>query len=163
MDRNALSILNVTFTEVMEEMAFMFSEPLGKEYKVSAEKNFHSTSICFSGLVNGTVKIVTTFDFCIMLTANMLGIESCDELCAQKAEDGLKEALNTICGRFLTDAYGETDVFDISIPDSAPCDFSAMNELMVRPDTLLFEIDGQPLAICLTVACGHEKGIEKST
>ena len=127
MDVKTVEILEETLSNTLETMAFMFADRVEKGALEYSLEQLVCAEIEFSGKANGTLRIIAPFSTCCILSANMLGMEVEDDECSDKAYDAFKEALNVICGQFLTTAYGELEVFRLSTPRIAEC-----TDIMVR-------------------------------
>lgn len=150
MDLNVLSVLRSSSEAVLEEMAFMFCE-LMEEDVISkiTEVNWHCGSMDFGGPLKGNLQIAAGGDFCIMLAANILGTEPDEPQSVQFKNDSLKELLNVICGRFLSDAFGLDMVFNLSSPQFQFKESSYIQDLLLHKGTLLFNTEGEALVLAL--------------
>ncbi len=109
--------LNFVVCRVLEQTAFMFPEPADLKDGFSFdEHNFVMAELEFSGANNGQIKFLVPYDFCVELSANMLGEDTEDEDAREKHLDALKEALNVIAGQLMTEIYGEEDVYNLGTP-----------------------------------------------
>jgi hypothetical protein len=84
----------------------------------------------------------------------MLGIEPEED--AEKikayADDALKEALNVLCGRFLTEAYGVEAVFNLSAPVVGKLDDLSLVDRQAESEWMLFfETDEHSFVVKLTL------------
>ena len=122
MNEKYKKILEDTFKEVMEALAFMFVESTEKDKLPTGEEKYLHAIMAFSGTLTGNLEIIAGTSLCKLLAANMLGVESQDEESQKKASDALKETLNTICGRYLTALAGEKPVFNLTTPEIAEID-----------------------------------------
>jgi chemotaxis protein CheY-P-specific phosphatase CheC len=140
----------------MENLAFMFADQVSKEDLPPAQEPLSCAAISFSGHASGTMMIVAGEALCDRLCADMLGIEPEDEACHLKSGDALKEALNTICGQFLTAMAGEDPVFSLTPPEISVIDQQQWEEIKDKGGTLFFSIDRSPVLLWAeyeTVTC----------
>ncbi|PXF55190.1 MAG: hypothetical protein C4B57_04565 [Deltaproteobacteria bacterium] len=96
--------------EVFEKMFYIFLEPLDIRYD---EYDMEAT-ISFDGTISGDVKVLLSRSIVKAMVQNMLGLKE-DEITGQDMEDCSKEAVNMICGSFLS-RLDSTKVFNLSSP-----------------------------------------------
>jgi len=97
--------------EVFEKMFYIFLEPLDiwyDEFDMEAAINFDE------GTISGDVRILFSRGIVMAMVQNMLGLEG-DEITGQDMEDCSKEAVNMVCGNFLS-RLDSTKVFNLSTP-----------------------------------------------
>lgn len=138
---------------ILEEFAFLFCESQdASTFDYNTIEDAQEASMRFTGPTNGKFEIAAGKNLCLLLASNILGIEPNDEAAGSHAADALKETLNVMCGRFLTEAYGEEAVFNLSAPtmgvlnDLAKVDEDAEAECMQ-----FFETEGYCLVVKLTL------------
>lgn len=129
--------LSRVFTDVLEQLAFMFADPPEDELP-PAEEGLARASMTFHGPFSGELTLTVPREMAPVLAANVLGLEPDDELVLQAPYDALKELLNVTCGNVLTAIAGDEPIFDLSVP--------AIEEL---PEDSDWDLDGGPN----TVAC----------
>ena len=143
--------LETAISDVLEQQAFMFSDPCDKaELHPDSESYYHATLV-FEGAVQGTLELAISIELSQELAANILGIEPDDTDIAEAAPDALKELLNVICGQFLTASYGSGSVFRLSIPDLKQTDPSGWDTLRDRENAVGFTLDDAPALACLSL------------
>ncbi|MCL2183949.1 MAG: chemotaxis protein CheX [Chitinispirillia bacterium] len=152
--QNAI-ILDGVCKMILEELAFLFCESQdASAFDYNQIHDAHKASMLFTGPKNGKCELAAGRNLCLLLASNMLGIEP-DEDQAQAeahADDALKEALNVICGRFLTEAFGEEAVYSLTAPViGAINDLSLVDENAESETMLFFETEGYCLIVKLTV------------
>ena len=103
-------MMRLSIFEVFEKMFYLFLEPLSIEY---GEYDMES-SIEFDGRISGEVVILLSRDIVKTMVQNMLGLGK-DEITGQHMEDCSKEAVNMVCGNFLS-KLDSASVFNLSIP-----------------------------------------------
>ena len=96
--------------EVFDKMFYIFLEPLDIRYD---EYDMEAT-ISFDGTISGDVKVLLSRSIVKAMVQNMLGLKE-DEITGQDMEDCSKEAVNMICGSFLS-RLDSTKVFNLSSP-----------------------------------------------
>jgi len=146
-------VLDGVCKDILEKQAFLFCESLdASTFDYNQIEDAYEASMRFTGPTNGKLEIATGKNLCLLLASNILGIEPDEEAAGSHAADALKETLNVMCGRFLTEAYGEEAVFNLSAPtigvlnDLANIDEDAESECMQ-----FFETEGYCLVVKLTV------------
>jgi len=147
------AILDHVCKMILEEMAFFFCESQdASTFDYSKIKDAHKASMLFTGPKNGKCELAASQNLCLLLSSNMLGIEPDEAQAGDYASDALKEALNVICGRYLTEAYGEEAVYSLTAPViGAVNDLSLVDENALSEDMLFFEAEGDCLVVKLTI------------
>jgi len=135
--------MRLSIFEVFEKMFYIFLEPLddeNNEYDMEA-------AISFEGSLSGEIRILLSREIAETMIQNMLNIEE-DKITEHDMEDCLKEAVNMICGNFLS-KFDSTKVFNLSIPvfSEKSRDFG-LSENICRMD---FNSDGGKVGVALTL------------
>ena len=151
-NQNAI-VLDGVCKLILEELAFLFCESQdASTFDFNQIKDAHKASMLFSGPKNGKFELAADKKLCLLLASNMLGIEPEAEMADSHADDALKEALNVISGRFLTEAYGDEVVYSLTAPViGAINDLSLVDENAEAEHMLFFETEGYCLIVKLTV------------
>jgi CheY-specific phosphatase CheX len=147
------NVLGSVCTLILEELAFLFCEPQdAATFDHNQIKDAHVSYLTFTGPRDGRIEIAAGQNLCLLLSSNMLGIEPEEEDASTCAADALGEALNVICGRFLTEAYGEEVVFSLSAPVKGSVDdLSYVDENAEAEFMQFFEAEGYCLVVKLTI------------
>ena len=109
--------------EVFEKMFFIFLEPsqtAPDEYDLEA-------SIRFNGQNKGAVNILFSEQLSKSMVQNMLGMDE-PRITDQDIEDCAKEAVNMVCGNFLSKLDADSEIFDMAIPAFSKPPESGMGE-----------------------------------
>ncbi len=114
MQDQATETLTTIFSEVLADLAFMFTDE--EPGDMTPGKRWLETTMGYSGPRTGVLRLRCTWDFAIQLAANLLSLDPDDVDTEQNAQDAVKEFLNVVCGQFITAAYGAEEVFDLTIP-----------------------------------------------
>jgi len=149
MDDAKNSTLIAVFTDVLEQLAFMFAEPPENETPHLAAGGIVQATMGFKGPFDGTLDLVVPRAMCEELAANVLGLEPDDEMVTHAPFDALKELLNVTCGNLLTALAGEEPIFDLTIPEVALLGDSAWPALRERPETVYYLVDRYPVLLHL--------------
>lgn len=138
---------------ILEELAFLFCESQdASSFDYGQLIDPHKACVTFNGPKNGKIELAAGRNLCLLLSSNMLGIEPDEADAVAYAEDALKEALNVISGRFMTEAYGDTAVFSLSAPEIGDIkDLSHVDENAEFESMQFFETEGYFLVVKLTV------------
>ncbi len=116
---NATQSLFETLAQSLETMAFVIADPLPSP--ADAPGDAQVVSLTFEGPRSGTINIVASREFAMMLAANVLGIDPSDPDAQEKADDCMKELVNVVGGALMPRiAESETDVFKLSLPTIRP-------------------------------------------
>jgi CheY-specific phosphatase CheX len=102
--------LTSSIFEVFEKMFYIFLEPLYVRY----DGYDMGAAISFKGTISGDVRILLSKEIAKTMVQNMLGLEDGD-IAGKDIEDCSKEAINMVCGNFLSKLYN-TQLFDLSMP-----------------------------------------------
>jgi CheY-specific phosphatase CheX len=114
---NLKETLNTVACRVLEQTAFLFPEPADLQDGINFEEfDFIMSKISFSGDKVGEISLIVPSEFCVELSANMLG-EDADGNESEKHKDALKETLNIITGQLLIELYGDKAVFNLTPPE----------------------------------------------
>ena len=149
MSDNKKEILTQVFTEVLEQLAFMFAEPPEDSPPALGGNGIVQVSMEFHGPFNGEIELVVPRDICEELAANVLGLDPEDEMVTQAPFDALKELLNVTCGNVLTTLAGDVPVFDLTIPEIKELDKALWKELEQRPGSVFYIVDDFPVLLHL--------------
>jgi len=105
---------------VLEDASFVFTDELAPEERPPAETwDAEGVSIEFKGEKTGRIRLWSDKGFGAMLATNMLGIDSSDPAINEKGADALREMVNIIAGNAMTELFGDTAVYELSIPVEA--------------------------------------------
>lgn len=115
MPQQTTATLKTIFSDVLANLAFMFTDDEIPE--PSPGDRWFETTIEYEGPRSGQLRFLCTPDFCVLLAANLLGVDPLTEEATQKSQDAVKEFMNIICGQFVTSVYGANDVYNLSIPE----------------------------------------------
>jgi hypothetical protein len=123
MELSRMKTLAAIFSDVLANLAFMFTED--DQVDTDPGEVWFETTVRYSRaqgtghraeVPGGTLKFRCTRGFCVLLAANLLGIDADDDTATAQGEDAVKEFMNIVCGQFVTSVYGRDDVFNLSIP-----------------------------------------------
>ncbi len=127
-------------SDIMEQFAFLFPLQISKdEFTIPAEQGVETT-ICFTGPQNGELRLLLPQSLCTEIAANVLGIEPEDRDAAEKGPDAACELLNMICGRFISDHYGNKDVFELDPPTADAPKRKRWKTMLKDPDSIAFSM-----------------------
>jgi CheY-specific phosphatase CheX len=103
-------IMMAAIFDVVEQMFYVFLEPVGDEYSDYAME----AAIQFKGDLKGEVSILVSEGLAKSMVQNLLGLET-GQMTKEDIEDCVKEVANMICGNFLG-RLDQTRMFDLSMP-----------------------------------------------
>jgi CheY-specific phosphatase CheX len=153
--RQAMNELRQTLDEVlpdvMGKLTFMFVEPAGK-YDLTPPTECMSASMTFSGERNGNLTLAVASEVCGEIAANVLGVETDENLTDAEKLDALRETLNVLCGNVLTAVCGESAVFDLSIPETASLTLEGWRQLVGDVSCVGYLVDERPLLVRLQIS-----------
>jgi hypothetical protein len=142
--------LTESFAQALETQAFLFVDPAEAEQCACPEKAL-VISMSFRGSQQGRLALGVSAAFARVLAANILGIEPEDAAAEAGGIDSAKELLNITCGSLLTSLYGETPVFDLTVPECAAVDEAGWNALLDAPGTVRLLAEEHPLLVRATL------------
>ncbi|MBN2288498.1 MAG: chemotaxis protein CheX, partial [Candidatus Glassbacteria bacterium] len=137
---SALESFGQSVSQVLEQMAFMFSDPADPEMMLEDPGDCYLVQMSYLGPCSGKVAVAVQADLGREVGSNMLGADL-DQVTDTMVGDALKEMLNMSCGQFLTSYYGNEPVFDLTVPEISRLDTAAWKELAAGPDNCLYEVD----------------------
>ena len=143
-ETNDTGLFVEAISNVLENMAFIFTEELPAEEMSIKPGEFLAAEMTFNGPNRGRVSLLVQYPFCTVLAVNMLGTDE-SEVTEAKAFDALKEVLNMACGQFLTSRFGSEPVFDLTVPEIRNVEAAKLNHRLLRPNSGILEADGYQL------------------
>lgn len=138
------------FTEVLEQLAFMFVDNPDNDGPDEAPP-LAAATMRFRGPFAGQLALVVPRDMAPVLAANVLGLDLEDVLIAQAPYDALKELLNVTCGNLLTAIAGDEPVFDLTVPEIEELPAEAWDKLQKRPNTIYRVVEDFPVLLHLAM------------
>ena len=118
MQQHKIATLATIFSEVLADLAFMFTED--DQADADPADAWLETKIGYRGSECGYLRFRCPAKFCTHLAANLLGVDPTDGNAESQSQDAVKEFMNVVCGHFVTGMYGTEEVFDLTIPETAP-------------------------------------------
>ncbi|MFH2037079.1 MAG: hypothetical protein ABIJ45_11795 [Candidatus Zixiibacteriota bacterium] len=113
-NQNILNIINENIIDILEKTAFMFPAPLDMSSGVSLDDmEFVLTKLDFIGNNTGEIKMILPVEFCIELSANLLGEEIENVNPEENNYDSAKELLNIVSGQIITGLYGTEVLYQL--------------------------------------------------
>jgi len=108
-----------SISEVFEKMFFVFLEE-DEDGPVNCDVE---AAIDFSSILSGQMKMFFDRELLRTMTRNMLNLDDDDDLSKETLLDCAREAINMVCGNFLT-KIDVSDKFTLSIPRCMDVDAS---------------------------------------
>jgi chemotaxis protein CheX len=131
--------------EVFETMIFMSVEEAFDEDAFSDEETINA-SILFKGPITGGMVINCSKESAKEITANMLAMESGEEISDTDIFDAMNELANLVMGAVKTRIYSELGDIQVSIPSIISSTQMKDKSANGTVDSVLIEIDGASLA-----------------
>ena len=105
MKNNYKEILEMTYTETLENLAFIFSDKLSEEEALELldADQFYLSSMSFTGGLEGSMQLAAEKEVGEIIAENMLGMM--DDEDESLFIDSLKEITNVICGKMITEIH----------------------------------------------------------
>ena len=123
------NILTDVVGTMLEEAAFVFSDPINNEEKISAKtkSDLIGFRISFSNFAKGQVLVFSEKKVANLIAANMLGCDEEDDYALENSEGALQEFTNILAGNLITAIYGTKPVIDLSLPEKVKFDKDIKN------------------------------------
>jgi CheY-specific phosphatase CheX len=144
-------VLMDVFSEVAENLAFMFVDPPEEDEFPEPTGPCVRAEMGFVGPFTGTVSLAVPESLCPQIAANVLGLDPDDELVTAKPHDALKELLNVTCGNLLTRIAGDEPVFDLTVPEVISLDEESWQAYQENPKTVGLILEDEPIIIGLFI------------
>ncbi len=135
------------FTEVMEQMAFIFVDPAEAEELPDDVAGLLRVSMAFGGAAEGSLTLLTGAGVCTELAANITGDDEAAATDPEVGRQALMELLNVICGQLLTTVAGSAPVFDLTPPLITEADAADWADACADERALRFMADDQPFVL----------------
>ena len=138
------------FAQVLETFAFLFTEP-GEGVEPGTEElpeeRYYEAEIHFYGPWVGKIQWVVGEAVCREISANVLGLDSSEELALEQLEDGAKEVLNIFCGNILTQLASPERIFDLTIPTLTEFNRRDWRKRAEEPETVRLLAEDKPVLL----------------
>jgi CheY-specific phosphatase CheX len=146
------AIYRKAINEILEKMAFMFSEDAEKEdIFFPVGDTAVKAIISFTGELTGKIEIVTCRELCVVIAKNTLGIEN-NGFDQNTPYDALKEFANMVCGEFIELAQMSNKQLQMGIPEIKEVSNEEWVNILNDSNTLLFKVeDDFPLLARLSI------------
>ncbi|HNR12075.1 MAG TPA: chemotaxis protein CheX [Thermodesulfobacteriota bacterium] len=109
-------ILRTVAAEMLEGLAFIFAVPAEEDIGETDSESLLIANVSFSGPFSGGVVVLVSKNALPELAANMLGVDTGEDISVEQQQDALKELLNVICGNLLPAVAGNREIFHIGVP-----------------------------------------------
>ena len=150
MNANPKEVLAKEFSDVLEHMAFLFSEPVPLE-RASPPPEGLLVSLAFSGPFRGTLRLAVSVQMSVEMAANLLGVEAEEAADPKLAHDAVKELLNVTCGHVLTSLAGTEPVFSLTTPQVEDLTTAAWQSLAAGEHVVAFVVEDSTALLGLDV------------
>lgn len=149
MQNNHKIMLSEVFRDVLMRFAFMFGEECSKdEFPLENVSCFHA-KVSFTGNGLGSIGILAHEDLCVEMSANVLGTDVNENCCSEDAVDTLEELSNVLCGQFLTSAFGDKAIFNLTPPFVSVADTLEWTESLNKDESIAFMVEDYPALVYL--------------
>ncbi len=137
-------VLQKSVLRVIEQLTFMFGDPVAKEELDIDGHKFVKAEMTFSGDQSGRICIAVPFEATTEIAANILGLEPEDHQSQEMTEDALGELLNVVCGHVVRDLSGAGANFTLHPPVTEELSATDMDSALLRDEYLGFELEDYP-------------------
>ena len=149
MQNEIQSQLCKTFTEVVEQLTFMFGDVVPKEEVDSPGTLFTLASMSFSGDLVGSLEVAVPSEITAEIAANILGVDAEDIETEAMMNDALAEMLNVVCGHVIMAMAGTDANFKLDAPVTTYVDDAKYTEMMTSDDFAGLILDDSPVFLGL--------------
>jgi len=149
MNNDPKAVINDVFPQMIEELTFLFADPVEGGAAPGIPHDAVVVSIAFSGERSGTLDMGIGRSLGIEMAANLLGLDPEADNAAALGDDALRELMNVTCGHVLTSLAGDKPVFNLTIPEVRPVNGAEWDALGQGHDTAQFSVDGRPVQMRL--------------
>ena len=138
-----------TFSEVVEQLTFMFGEVVPKDEAHTPGMLFTQATMSFSGDLTGTLSVAVPSDVTAEIAANILGIEPEDIESETMMNDALGEMLNVVCGHVIMAMVGKDANFKLVTPVTDFVSEEHYAHMMASDDYTTLLLDDNPVFLGL--------------
>lgn len=140
-------VLEDVVPSVLENVAFMFSEPADPDEGLPDAEEYLEAAMEFDGPAKGRIGVVVAAAWCDQLAEGILGEEPQEENVSAMRRDALCELLNIICGQFVTALWGTDHIVNLSIPTVSEVSQAAWDKYSTRPGALRLVVEDLPMIV----------------
>ncbi len=141
--------LGRTFLGIVEQLTFMFGEPMPKEELDVEDTSFLMTSMKFTGDLTGQLTLAVPMEITAEIAANIMGLEPEDVDSEEMRRDAVAEMLNVVCGHVIMDLGGKDANFKLDSPVTGPMDEDTFDQMMLSDDFIGFMLHDSPVFLGL--------------
>ena len=152
MSDNPKDVIIEVFPRILEELAFLFADPVEDFVRLGMPHDAIAVTIAFTGEKSGTLEMKIGRSLGIDMVSNLLGLDPDSHDAERAGDDALRELMNVTCGHILTSIAGDKPVFNLAVPQIEPLDASAWESLSRGENTAKFSVDGRPVQLCMTLS-----------
>ena len=142
--------INATFLDVVEQLTYMFGEPVPKDDLDTEMVEFTLARMSFIGDMPGTLSVAVPTRITAEIAANILGLEAEDLSDKAMLDDALGEMLNVVCGHVIMALVGTEANFKLNSPVVRVLDETLLLEMLADPAVVGFDLDDNPVLLGLT-------------
>lgn len=136
------------FCGVIENLAFMFGDPVSKDELPPSTGRYAEATIAFSGPSAGTLTLVAPASIAAELAVNLLGLDGHDDATDETAADAMGELLNVTAGQLLPTIAGPEAVYDLSAPKvRLDAGTECWTHMVDDEDTMAFIVEDYPILL----------------
>ena len=144
-------IMDTTFCEVVEKVAFMFGDPVPLGDLDYPGAPLVHAAMSFDGPIQGSLALTVPLEMGTELAANALGSDPDESLSEEQAIDAINELLNVTCGQMVTALAGEKPAFDLTAPHAALVAGDLWEGFCHAPNTQGYSVEEYPVLLQLVL------------
>lgn len=144
-------IFNCSVCPVFELAAFSFPEPVEdkRHLFVFPGRAYLHAELSFKGelATSGRVELAMSEKLCLAIAGNMLGQDADSPAVLEQKNDTISEIANVLCGRVITEAFGTSAVFDLTIPEVRSMSAEEFRNFKDSSDVFAYKAEGEILLV----------------
>ena len=146
-----LRLLGDTFCSVVESFALMLGEAQeDPAARMPMDDGWVQAKVSFRGQLCGNLTVAAPQALLCEIAGNVLGVDPDDDQAAEAAPDALKELVNLVAGRLLTEVADVVAVHDLTAPVFGGVDADEWARPAVAGVTpAWFQVEDHPVALML--------------
>ena len=150
-DQQTKDKLASVLSRVLEQVAFVFSEPAGELAKIDpAAEPYIEISLKYSGASTGHLSLILPLSLSRQFSSGMLGIEPDPNDEADSQADAAKEIGNIVTGQLLTELFGTKAIFNVAAPEVHELLPEQFFALLENREYVCNMVENQPVIAMLT-------------
>ena len=157
MNLSGSALLADVFSQVLQEYAFLFADPIEKVSNSKCDGPFFLAAVSFTGRLRGTLSMAAPSAFACEVSAGVLGLESDSTEAQIGAADAIKEFLNVICGNLLSLMADRDSIFDLALPEFSEIPVAQWLAALSNSSAIFFLVEDWPVFLEISFSKPQER------